>query len=77
MKNYSEAEGKLKEIKTEVDKINTLLFAVVVILLLMVGNMLIDSWNNKGASYQSLVDKVNDTNIKIDFLLQKKKNTWQ
>lgn len=70
-KSFDDINGKIQDVKNEVDKINNLLWVVVIIMLLMVGNMLIDSWNNKGASYQSLIDKVNDTNSKIELLLQK------
>ena len=72
---YDDINGKLKDVKDEVSKINNLLFAVVIIMLLMVGFNLIEAWNNKGASYENLSNQINQQNIQLQRLndgLQKK-----
>jgi hypothetical protein len=68
---YPDTEGKIKDIKTEVDRMNTLLYAVVVILLFMVGNMLIDSWNNKKASLENFANQLNQQNLNLQELNHK------
>lgn len=58
----------IDNLKISVDKMNTLLFAVVVILLFMVGNMLIDSWNNKSANLENLQYQINQENVQLQRL---------
>jgi hypothetical protein len=57
--------------KSDIEKINVLLFAVVVVLLFMVGNMLIDSWNNKSASLENFSSQINQQNIQLQKLNDK------
>lgn len=62
---YKDMGGKIKDVEDKVDKINTLLSAVVIIMLLMVGFNLIEAWNNKGASYQNFAEQINQQNIQL------------
>ena len=57
VKQY-DIEGDLKNVKTEVEKLNNLLFVVVLIMLIMVAQMLMESWNTKGASYQNFANQI-------------------
>jgi hypothetical protein len=54
---------------TEFQSFKNILWAVVIIMILMVAQMLMESWNNKNASYGALMGQVNQQNIEIQRLI--------
>ncbi len=69
--------SKGKALENRVEQINTLMIGVVIVLLVgfagtfvAAATMLVDSFNNKQATYQDLRDKVQEQNAKIDELTQ-------
>jgi hypothetical protein len=60
----------------EFQSFKNILWAVVIIMLLMVGFNLIEAWNNKSASLENFASQINQQNIQLQKLndsLEKKK----
>ncbi|MDE1875054.1 MAG: hypothetical protein KGH68_03245 [Patescibacteria group bacterium] len=53
---------------TEFASFKNILWAAVIIMLLMVAQMLMESWNNKNASYEAMTQQINQQNIEIQKL---------
>jgi hypothetical protein len=73
----------IKELEKHQKRTDTMMMFVIVVLFIgfigvvvALGGIIVDSFRSREASYQDLVNKINEENSKIDFLLnQLKQNT--
>lgn len=54
---------------TEFASFKNILWAVVIVMLLMVAQMVIEAWNNKDSSDASLTEQINQQNVEMQQLM--------